>query len=159
VTPAWPPREVFADLAAKYAEIERLRAERASGAPVAPRAVLKRLAARFPGSLRELDTLPEAEIAEKRALLERAAAGGTVEPWMVWLAAYHRLFRIALGAIPTDRGDGPPFTDEMIVRLRNPPRGRRTDVVIHVIAETFGAQPTEVGEALLPRRRRRSPPQ
>ena len=155
MTVAWPPREILADLAAKYDEIARLRAERAAGAPVAPRAVLKALAARFPGSLRELDTLPDQEIADKRAALVRAAAGAEIEPWMIWLAAYHHLFRIALGSGPVDPAQAAPFSGDAIRRLRTPPRGRRTDVVILVIAETFGAPPIEVGETLLPRRRRR----
>jgi len=151
----WPPREVFAELAAKYAEIARLRAERAAGAPVAPRTVLKSLAARFPGSLRELDTLEEREIDDRRAALERAAAGGPVEPWMIWLAAYHHLFRIGLGAGPIEGDATSPFGEAALHLLRNPPHGRRTDAVLLIIAQTFGSHPAIVGKTLIPRRRAR----
>lgn len=149
---AWPPADVLADLASKYEELARLRDERAAGAAPAHRDVLKRLSARFPGALRELDTMDLTEIRERAAALREAATTGPVAPWMIWVAAYHALFQLALG---TDREPPAGITPDAVARVRTPPRGRRTEAVIRAIADTFGAPEDEVARALLPRRRRR----
>jgi hypothetical protein len=152
-SPGWPPSTVLRDLAHKYDEIARLREERAAGAPPAGRDVLRGLSARFPGALRELDTMELDEIRARATALRDAATTGVVAPWMAWVAAYHALFRLALG---TSGETGAPLglSAEAVARLRAPAPATRTEAVIRIVAETFGAPEEEVGRALLPRRRR-----
>lgn len=86
----------FAALARKYRALLAIRREAAAGQR-APRAVLRALAAEFPGALRELDNLPERALAERAAALEEAARDPACTlPWMLPLAAYHALAWAAL---------------------------------------------------------------
>jgi alanine dehydrogenase len=148
----WPPPSTLAGLATKYRELLALRRERALGAPPAPRAVMRRLSADFPGALRELDTMVEAELAERAAALEAAAAGGPRFAWMAYVAAYHALYRTALAA-SVESEPGLPISEAARAHVRSPLHGRRTQAVIHAIAEAFGVTAHDVAHAVLPRRR------
>jgi hypothetical protein len=66
---ASPTREELQSLARKYDTLAELRKRRDEGGGVAPRGELLVLAREFPGALRELDTLPRAEIERRRAAL------------------------------------------------------------------------------------------
>src|SRR3954470_18696341 len=93
-----PAPETLDALAGKYRALLALRTRRDQGGAPATRAELRALAARFPGCLRELDTLGGDELARRAAAATAAAAGGTCEPWMDWIAAYHALMSDALAA-------------------------------------------------------------
>ncbi len=91
-----PTRDELLALEAKYVQMESLREARERGEPIPERMVFKSLAERFPGVLRELDTLPMGAITLRRQALAVAVSGEVVEPWMAWMAAYHGLMRVAL---------------------------------------------------------------
>ena len=76
-------QRIAAALLGKYERMRELRAS-SIGDDAAARVALRAFAAEWPGALKELDTLPTAEI-ERRA---RACADGAEEPWMAWSARY-----------------------------------------------------------------------
>jgi hypothetical protein len=92
------------ELREKYVEILAMRlsarSDARSGAPLERvRARMLTLAARFPGSLRELDDLAISEIRRRISKLDAVLAGtGEVEPWMQASVLFHRLARGALWA-------------------------------------------------------------
>src|SRR5436190_24087456 len=90
--------DVLDGLARKYRALVALRARRDAGGAPATRAELRTLAAEFPGRLRELDTLGRDELARRATAAVAAAAAGTREPWMEWIAAHPALMRRALAA-------------------------------------------------------------
>src|SRR5262249_61413005 len=94
----------------KYCGRAELGGARGRGEPVPPPSYFKALARELPGSLNELDTLPLETLDERASLLETAAAGGPVEPWMEWLSGYHALLRAALFIKPRVRR-GVPLDD------------------------------------------------
>ena len=91
-----PTRDELVALEAKYVQMESLRQAHERGEPIPERMVFKSLAERFPGVLRELDTLPMDAITSRRQALGVAGSGGVVEPWMAWVVAYHGWMRAAL---------------------------------------------------------------
>ncbi len=60
------------------------------------RATMKALAARFPGSLRELEHSTALELQRRLAALEMAQASGASEPWMEATALFHEVLRETL---------------------------------------------------------------
>lgn len=84
------------ELAEKYATLAAMRRREAAGELPHENVFYQRLAARFPGALKELDRLPLDEIDRRVAALEVAAAGGGVAPWMVAVDAYHEALRALL---------------------------------------------------------------
>jgi predicted nucleic acid-binding protein len=130
--------EDLAALAEKYATLGELRRARARGEPPPAKETFQALAARFPGCLRELDTLPLGTIDARRDALSRAAEGGTIAPWMEWIAGYHAGLRARLAE--KARGGG------------RAPRTRVNDVVLADIARVHGVSAAEVREAIFPRR-------
>ena len=60
------------------------------------RARMRDLAARFPGSLRELDLLPLEHLHARLAAVAAALQDGASEPWMAALSRYHEGMRRAL---------------------------------------------------------------
>lgn len=87
------------ELREKYAEMLSMRRDHANGSEheADARRRMAALAARFPGSLRELDDLELAEIAARLGKLDAAIERPVdVEPWMVAVAHFHRLARGAL---------------------------------------------------------------
>lgn len=92
--------EMVAVLREKYREIKRLRtidAEHvARGHAHDPKPEMAALARRFPGSLRELDELPMAQIDARLAALDGALAEQSVPEWAALQVAYHGTYRFAL---------------------------------------------------------------
>jgi hypothetical protein len=165
-----PSPAELAALAEKYQALVQLRVARDHGGPEASRDRLRDLSRRFPGSLRELDTLGEAEL---RRRARAAAAGAPLEPWMAWIAAFHRLMRAAL-LIKADRrpaaelaaegGDravaervaieaGVSLDPDLVRDFRRPPQGRLAPLVIAELARRFGVGAEEMRSCLFPRRR------
>jgi hypothetical protein len=120
------------------------------------RAVMKALAARHPGALRELDESTAAELRARATALELALAGGPVEPWMEAAALFHlalaEALRMRRGALFVPvfwvvgrvgaglRGD-----------LARPPSGRLLDVVWTAVARELGTTPREAERLVYPR--------
>ena len=111
-----PTRDELLALEAKYVQMESLRQARERGEPIPERMVFKSFAERFPGVLRELDTLPMDAITSRRQALGVAVSGGVVEPWMAWMVAYHGLMRAALW-IKIRTAKQPDVTQERMVFL------------------------------------------
>jgi hypothetical protein len=76
-------------LAEKYETLAAMRQREAGGEPPHENVFYQRLAARFPGALKELDRLPLEEIDRRARELRFAAESGEVAAWMVAVAAYH----------------------------------------------------------------------
>jgi len=111
-----PTRDELLALEAKYAQVLLLRGAHERGEPIPERGVFKAFAERFPGVLRELDTLPLDVVTTRRLALGEAALGGVVEPWMAWMVAYHELMRAALW-MKLRTAKQPDVTNERMVFL------------------------------------------
>jgi hypothetical protein len=151
------PAPDLAALARKYGALAALRARRDGGAasgPPATRDELRALAAEFPGCLRELDTLGQAELERRAAACDVAARGsGGMEPWMLWIDAYHALMRAALRLRRGEQPAAPDVDPELADAVRAPPEGRVSVVVLRALAVRFGVPPTTIAAALFPVRR------
>src|SRR5580658_2697183 len=93
--------EALRDIRAKYVEMLSMRMEHRSGDEDEARARerMARLAARFPGALRELDELELRVIRARIAGLDAVLAGrAELEEWMEAIANFHSLARGALHA-------------------------------------------------------------
>lgn len=135
-------------LARKYRALLAIRA--AGGAA---RDVLRALAEEFPGALRELDTLPLAELEGRAAALEASGS----EPWMRWLAAVHAWSRAALWlkAHPGDLAGasaraGRAVDSAFAAAVARPPRRRLVRAVLERVAADFGADPDAIEARLFP---------
>ncbi|WP_394850474.1 hypothetical protein LZC95_23830 [Pendulispora brunnea] len=160
-------RADLTELAAKYAEMLRLRrADGTSASPGPMKAAMARLATEFPGVLRELDDFPLELIESRHAALERAAHADEVEPWMTACVAFHRLTRGALSAKRWLGGrkhvdavttstfanaagelafpeDALAWKDDLQA-IAHPPRGRISQLVLQRVASTLGISTGEV---------------
>jgi hypothetical protein len=88
---------MFAELRAKYEEMLALR--RTDDGSYDPRARMAALAARFPGALREIDTLPLHEIEHRIEALTQAERDPIhASKWMLAQSRFHALTRDALRA-------------------------------------------------------------
>lgn len=160
------------ELAQKYQTLAVLRKRRDSGARAVPRQTLRALAERYPGCLRELDTLGAAEIERRRGAAAAAAAGASQEPWMAWIWTYHRLMRATLllkrkmgkrrslppaelATLARDAGRvaGLVLGDVFVRAVARPPQHRIGVLVLERIGELFASPPREVAEILFPVRR------
>jgi hypothetical protein len=130
----------LAALADKYQALVALRGRRDQGGAPATRDELRALAGRFPGCLRELDTLGGDELTRRAAAAAAAAAGGAREPWMEWIAAYHAAMADALAA--RARGEGTAA-----------PEGRLNVAVLRALGARFGVDAATIAETLFPVRR------
>jgi hypothetical protein len=180
-----PSLRSLARLARKYRTLGSLRRAKARGEAIPERAVFRDLAAEFPGALTELDTLHLDEIDRRADLLERAAEGGDIDPWMAWLHAYHALARAALhirlrGA--RARGDararplepaidpsmatslaaaasersGIPVDDAFVQAVLRPPGGRVNAVLYERLSIAFGVPAPVIKRAIFPGLRRQA---
>ena len=166
-------------LADKYEALVGLRAARDHDAPAPDREILRALARRHPGSLRELDTLGLPELRRRAVAARQASRGGPREPWMAWIVAFHRLTAAALlvkrdraaqgrgrssamavasteAASEVNRTAGFPLSRELLERLVHPPGGRIAPVVLRELARRFGVEAQAFAETLFPSRRRRA---
>lgn len=148
-------------LGEKYSALVRLREERAAGGEAAPREVLKPLAERFPGVLRELETVPLGALRERLAAVESALRGeGPARQWMRWVEAYHRWMRAALAARRV-RGEGAgervrrelgfAAPEGWLEAMRAPERGRMRPFVLACAAQEVGAEVDALRAWLLPK--------
>ncbi|MBX3231681.1 MAG: hypothetical protein KIT84_23360 [Labilithrix sp.] len=130
----------------KYERMRALREAHARADEPDPRPALQRLAAEFPGALRELDRLPIDEIAHRILALRAAEADpARIEGWMI---AEHTFHRYARGVLATKRWLSDHVPDEAAFRralptldpeaalfatdleaVASPPRGRVMDLV------------------------------
>jgi hypothetical protein len=151
-------REDLLSLLEKYREMVRLREVALEPDPPDPRADLKRLAARFPGALREIDQLALDELHDRLRVVERAIEGGEPPRWLEWCASYHSVLRVALearlarasGEARRERDDDPPELALLMVRVLRPPEGRLNPLVFAWIAERAGVSAAEVERAIFP---------
>lgn len=143
-----------------------------------PRPEMMRLAEEFPGSLREIDTLPLDVIATRIEALARAEHNvSRVEEWMAAQSIFHRLAR---GALVTKRwlggrkritvatrsafvealaslprsSDAELFADDLHL-IATPPRGRLMDIVHAKVAELLGVTDDHARKLVFGERRRR----
>jgi hypothetical protein len=169
--PFRPTSEDLAGLAQKYRALAALRGRKDGGDDSAAPAALRALAHRHPGCLRELDTLGLAEIERRAEAAGAAAEGGPEEPWMAWIAAYHRLMAAALalkrarGATPPDpaalgalaaqasRDTGLELDAALVHALLRPPSGRISPVVLSFLGGSFGVPAAQISATLFPARR------
>lgn len=160
------------ELLAKYHE---MRAMRADGEPD-PRDRMRRLAARFPGALREIDELPPRVLEARIAALEAVTRGVAAPPqWAVRVAAYHGWMR-ALLALRQAAGrardldealawvdsryvpeEGQPTIAELrdvVQQVLRPPEGRMNRWLFVHLAARYGVGAAELEAELFPSRRR-----
>jgi hypothetical protein len=169
--PPSPAAADLLDLAEKYAALARLRGQRDGGDGQADRTTLRGLAARYPGCLRELDTLGAEEITRRARAAREAGAGGTREPWMAWIWTYHRLMAAAL-ATKRAIGRGRPRPEELatlaararevsglaldeafVQEVAAPPQRRLGVAVLRLLGTLFAEAPTVIAQVLFPARR------
>ena len=136
-------------LARKYGRLVALRSRRDGGGEPATRAELRALAAEFPGSLRELDTLGDTELRRRAGACAAAAAGGPVEAWMAWIDRFHQLMRRALAA----RASGGAGDDDFERAMLSPPEGRMLPLAVAEVAREFDRPADQVAATLFPSRR------
>lgn len=143
----------------KYDRIAALRADYDRTGAVVDRAAVAALARRWPGAVRELDTLPPAELAARREALRAAATGeGAVPVWALVHDAWHRVMAAALWvkarvrrddaedrareealAAEASRRAGLAVGEGFVASVRRPPGGRLVAVVTAVVARHHGA--------------------
>ena len=174
---ASPNRDELAALARKYDALADLRERREKGGGVAARGELLALAREFPGALRELDTLPRAEIERRRVSLRTALLGDPPAPWMTWMIAYHATMRAALFlkarlargsrtvAAPTSdetcralaeeaaRRFTLPIDEPFVRAVERPPARRVNAAVFERLGRELGIPADELWQALFPTRR------
>ncbi|APR75314.1 Hypothetical protein A7982_00660 [Minicystis rosea] len=160
-------------LARKYEALADLRRAHARGEAVPEASVFKALAREFPGCLAELDTLPLDTIDARAAALAHAASGGSIEPWMEWLADYHSILRAALrikprvargAALDDDRAEALArdavahlgvHVDAAFVRaVAAPPEGRLVTLVLTELSLRHGHPAATIKRAIFPAARR-----
>jgi hypothetical protein len=164
----------------KYERMTALRATLGRGAPsTEDRERLRALARDFPGALRELDTIDDAELARRRAASREAEPAA----WLRWMAAYHTLMRRALAlrrgdrseldsthgdsiegreatvsgdvALPRRNGSAQRelgIDDEFADAIRSPRHGRMNVVVFEALARRFALPVATLWDALFPQR-------
>ena len=174
--------DAIRELHGKYVEMLAMRIEHESPDEDAARARerMARLAARFPGALREIDELELPAIRARIAGLAAVLAGrAEIEAWMEAIAAFHALARGALqakrwlgGRKRVDAALTSAFEAEAVKlefsldalqwagaldRIARPPRGRLLDLVFARVAVDLG---TTQGHAralvFRPRRRKKA---
>ncbi len=141
-----------AALRGKYEEMLALR-DLSVRAETDPRPRLVKLAARFPGALRELDALAREEIVARIELLDRVERG---EPAPRWVHAMHRFHALVRGVLfvkrsraRTNEGVADRWPDEAaewradVERIARPPRGRLMDLVYERLGRELELMPDE----------------
>lgn len=161
-----------AALCDKYRRLAAWRRIRDGGSGAAPdRAALRTMSLAFPGALRELDVLGLDELVRRAEVL--AAEPASEEPWVPWIAAYHRLMRAALAAkgvaararplSETTRaamldaaraiGGDALVDEEFVAAAARPAGGRLAIVVLRTLSGHFGVPAARISATLFPARR------
>ncbi|HET9953747.1 MAG TPA: hypothetical protein VFQ61_04570 [Polyangiaceae bacterium] len=169
------PAITLSELARKYEALWSLR-QAGSGFD---KASVRAISAEFPGSLRELDVLPDEQLMARRAHARAACQGEAPEAWLIWLLAYHSEMRVVLevqrriGELRSSRKalgmsvqpkpmieqlmldplfeQGFAYTPEQLHSLLCPPGGRLNNVVFGWLAERFGVDAERLEQTLFPR--------
>lgn len=148
------------ELLDKYREMRAMRDDDAAGREVDPRARMRRLAARFPGALREIDELTAARLEARVAALEAVVQRAAPPPrWARAIADYHGWMRAALalrreaGRLRDrdaalawiDRGYAPRHDEpaagelrEVVEHVLRPPGGRLNHWLFSLLAARYG---------------------
>jgi hypothetical protein len=155
-------------LARKYRALAELRrsAELEAGAELS--GLLLGLGREFPGALIELDRLPLPEIDRRLEAIEQGLVTGAVEPWIVWMCAYHQSMRAALElrrrvsgraelaralarelASAAERATGFPCDAELVIAVARA-RGGVEVVVLERLSRQMGVPAAEIRRALFP---------
>lgn len=166
-------QRLLSGLVEKYRAISRLRARAACDTRAEAHAQMRELARRFPGALRELDCLSDAQISTRLAALEASLVRGAPERWMLLQASYHgymraalRLRRVlrasssharaappelaALGYTPAEDEPLPEHLDAgALFAIVRPAGGRLNPWVLAAVAELHQTSGDEVRRALL----------
>jgi hypothetical protein len=173
---ASPSRDELRGLLRKYDALADLRSRREEGGGVAPRGELLALAREFPGALRELDTLPRAEIERRQAQLRATLLGDPPAPWMTWLIAYHATMRAALfikGRLARSHVRGTPVPGDLVREIAReaerharfvidenfvhavaaPPARRVNAAVFERLGRELGVPADQMWQTLFPSRR------
>ncbi len=170
----------LAELLHKYESMLAMRLADEAHPGGDPRREMAALAARFPGSLRELDELPLLAIRARIEELSRCVAGEQhPASWMRATATYHRLMRGALAAkrwLHARRSvdvelthaflkeiQRSPFAEDArawapdLARIAAPPSGKLTDLVFERVAQQMRLSTNEARQLVVgaPRRQRR----
>ncbi|MEW5853762.1 MAG: hypothetical protein AB2A00_33615 [Myxococcota bacterium] len=188
---AWPEvgRAELEELRHKYEVLLRLHDEREAAAAAgltgfsgaerdARRLAMKRLAARFPGALRELDALDRAALLDRRQALQAVLDAAPPElpgllaqpahTWMSWMWLFHALTREMLhvkrrlalqarglvergadGRWPEPAVLGPQGYPEVLQRrILDPPRGHLTHLVYELLSTRLGCPAPTLQEAI-----------
>jgi hypothetical protein len=149
---------------------------RAAAAGNESRAQLRALAAEFPGALRELDSLPSAELARRHEACARAAGGTAADEddaaadegdaaadegdaaadegdaWIEWMARYHELMRAALAVRRGEPVADVTIAPELLQAFVRPPGGRLNAAVFAALAEELGVPARALAATLFPAR-------
>jgi hypothetical protein len=147
MTLAPPTQSELAALVEKYERLRALRAAHARREPRAPREALRELAARFPGSLRELERATELELEERELAARRALEGHPPSEQTLAWALFHRVVGAALEARRREREVAvePPLPpraelDGARSRHERPVDGRLTRAALLLLAEGMGVE-------------------
>jgi hypothetical protein len=176
--------EALRELRDKYVEMLSMRIEHGAGDEDETRARerMARLAARFPGALREIDELELDAIRARIVALEAVLAGrAEIEEWMDAVALFHALARGALlakrwlagrkrvdaalasayvrGAVELEFSSDALRWSTALHRIAKPPRGRLMDLVFARVALDLGITHVRARALVFRPRPRRSRPQ
>jgi hypothetical protein len=169
--------EEIAGLLRKYDEVVRLRRAAPDVPEAETRRAMRKLAAEFPGSLREADELPMEELEQRvRELGAALRDEARVAEWMATMARFHALARGALCAKRWLAGrkrvddavrrafeadaTGLRYPSEALAwaedlaRLAEPPRGRVTELVFLRMALELDVDARELRRAVFGEGRR-----
>ena len=154
------------ELCAKYREILRLRREQDGAGD--PRPAMRALAARFPGSLRELDSRTISDLEARLSVLEGARRGEWLAPtWAALQLSYHAWLGVALrvkraAAVARDSAAGsvlegerghaeaelPVLSPETLAAILRPAGGRIVPWVLAHVAALHTTTPESVAAAV-----------
>lgn len=127
------------------------------------------LAREFPGALRELDCLPLDVLDLRLSVVTRAAEGGAIEQWVIWMVAYHRRMRVALAvkrrlaevgrAETVDTAGiarwiwselGETCDPDWVLSIARPPGGRLNRLVFGLLETELDRSSSELESTLFP---------
>jgi hypothetical protein len=155
-------------LARKYRTLGAWRRAKLAGASAPSRTEFQALASRFPGALRELDTLTIDVIDARADALETASDSlANIRAWMIWVHRYHAWMRAALFVRRHRSREGEGSTETLALTARAhagiavdasfvaacsaPPGGRLRPVVLERLASETETDPDRIRAALFPR--------
>ncbi len=175
-----PVRTIHCDLKSlveKYARLLEIRRLTEVTEPRTIQALMAELAARFPGSLRELDDASHTHLQKRLEELQAVQLRGGVPPlWARLISCYHGLIRAGLRVRrfyrerplasledlreayqpQADEPDAHRLNAEHVTTICHPPRGRLSRWALTELAEAFRRDLEEVELIMFPRSRNRT---